>query len=516
MNYRLTIGITRLEPGWRIVLDQIGVPFETVNAWANLTPERYSAFVVTGDPGEEGMRAIDAYMKAGGAVLDTGGFLRQLDRHLLREKFLRYVIPADDDPYFGSIWLADIEQQLSLHRNASYCGGLVHLERCGSGALASVPLPVNRLITDIECRRREFSADSPRFPNDIVSRISKGDVRRIVAIALRWLHTVREVPWLHLPNVPDGDQGIFCYRIDSDYGTQRQVEELHEAARDAGGRLTWFLHVEAHADWLDLFKRFSDDEIALHCFRHRPYKGYQESHANIAEGTSLLNSAGITPTGYAGPNGFWSRGLARAVDDLGFRYASEFSIDYDDLPFHPWLRDHYATALQVPIHPICIGSFVRAKGSTSQMKSYFRSVIDRAIGRCEAPILYHHPGHEAFDVTADSIAYARSCGLRPFTMGEYAAWWQQRSIVRYEAFFDGTNISIQWRHRDSAVPLLVERGDQTKTLLDNRTEWQLDRINWQPTPTPAPRPSGLAQTRRHFNPLLWRQGLEDFNARIRQ
>ncbi len=516
MNQRLTIAITRMSPGWRIVLEQIGVSFESLGAWDSLLPERYSALIVASDPGDDGARAIDRYMKSGGGVLDTGGFLRRTDGGLLHEKFVRYAIPNNDDEIFSNVGLTDIEHRLPLHRNASYCGGIVHLERCGDGALAAIPLPVNRLITDTERRRREFPAASPRFPNEIVARIGKGDVRRIVANALRWLHTSRDIPWLHRPNVPDGDQGIFCYRIDSDYGTERQVSDLYEAAHDAGGRLTWFLHVEAHADWLDRFGRFSGDEIALHCFRHRSYSGYDENHANIAEATSLLKAAGFAPTGYAGPNGFWSRGLARAVDDLGYDYASEFSLAYDDLPFHPWLRDRYALALQVPIHPICIGSFVRAKGTASQMKNYFRDVIDRAIGRREAPILYHHPGHEMFDVTADSIAYARSRGLRPATMGEYASWWRRRSQVRYEAFFDGETISIQWRHHDDAVRLVVERGDNCEASLDGHSEWHLGRLNWRPMPSIPGRPTELGHTRRRINPLLWRQGLEDFNARIRQ
>ncbi len=89
--------------------------------------------------------------------------------------------------------------------------------------------------------------------------------------------------------------------------------------------------------------------------------------------------------------------LAVQLVDCGFEYSSEFSYDYDNLPSVPRLR-HGEGTLQLPIHPICIGSLKRHSYSDKQMIQYFENVIQRKLASSEPIIFYHHPKDGYYDV----------------------------------------------------------------------------------------------------------------------
>lgn len=507
-----------MQPGVRILLGQLGVAFEAIARWGALSPADYSAIIVNASIDSAQIEALDAYVKGGGAIVDTGHFLPKMEPSKFTRRSIGALVRTREEDIFRDIWLVDLDRRILRHEEARHLDGTVHLTSWGDGFIACIPFDIHRLLTDTASRRTEFYTPYSRFPNEIVAAVSKGEIRKIFERGLRWLHEMRGLPYIHRWHFPDRLPGIFAYRIDSDYGTRDQVLALHEAAVRHAVPMTWFVHVEAHREYLDLFRKMERDgaEIGVHCFRHRTFRSFEENEANIAEASHLLRGLGLGIDGYAAPNGFWNESLAAAIEHHGFAYSSEFSLDYDNLPFHPWARGAFMHALQVPAHPICIGSFLRAKGSDESMKRYFRWIIDRRMQEHEPAILYHHPGHEKVDVMEDSFRHARERGLRAITMGEYAAWWRRRGAVRCELSYRDGMIATRYREHDRSVRLALRGGDGSIGFLGEEGEEHRDAIEMIPAPARSVEmPDDIARARR-FNPILLRHGIEDFNARARQ
>lgn len=512
MTSRLVIGILRISPGWRLLMDQIGAPFEVVRSVDNLDPARTSALILPFAPGPDEIRGIEAYLRSGGAVLDVGAFLPLVDRSSIMHRRRRVIVPDTDDTVFRDVGPIALDASVPIHRASKHAEGSIYLGEWKGGSIAYVPFPVGRHLLRTDARRRSFHAASPRHPNEVVSSVDKGGLRRLVHAALRWLHHRRRLPFLHAPSLPREHDGVFGYRVDTDYGTRGEIVAMRRILHAAGATVTWFLHVEAHADWLDLFATFDGDEIGLHCMRHRTYGTYEENRANLSAGLSLMRGAGLDPRGCAAPNGFWNIELARAVQDLGFEYASEFSLDFDDLPFHPWMRDLFSPLLQIPIHPICVGSFIRAKGSDDDMRGYFSDVVDRGAARREPVIFYGHPGHGKYDLIADDIEHAIATGLSPMTMGALARWWRKRSAIRFEGFLEGDDVSIRWKNGEKTIGLEIEHDGRRASVEGGDGRHRLEDLGWK-TARPVTR---IQRPGKRPGLLGWRQSIEDFNARIGQ
>jgi len=484
---RLAVGIIERETAWSRVLEQIGVATEHVADLSTLSPATHSVLIVNRTLDDMALKAIEAYVTAGGNVLDTGPLVSRLDRTALRSRWFGTISPAPAERAFAGVGLADIELRLRVHRDATYLHGLLALLPLGKGAIFHLPLPLSRLLLDTSARRRGFPAQTPRPPNERVARIAKGEIRRIVDAVLRMAHFRSGLPYIHRRWLPGAAQGVLCYRIDSDSGSREQILALHEAAQAHHTRLTWFLHTEAHEGWLDLFTTFARDELALHGYRHATYDTLEENLVNQSEALRLLNDAGIQPDGLAAPYGIWNPAVAHTVARLGLNYSSEFALDYDDLPFHPIIDGRETRALQLPIHPICIGSLRIAHASSETMKLYFRRVIDKTVARREPTLLYHHPTHEHIGVMEDTLAYARTCEVTSWTMGELAEWWRRREATAYSAWYGNNQITVVPRAcAGEDVMIEIERpGEYALLPLNQEQHVVCTSLQWNPMIVPS-------------------------------
>ena len=84
------------------------------------------------------------------------------------------------------------------------------------------------------------------------------------------------------------------------------------------------------------FSSMKNQEIALHCYHHKVSKNYYYNESNIKEGIEIFNKAEIPLFGYAAPYGEWNFNIAKAIEQANFIYSSEFTLDYDNLPFYPY------------------------------------------------------------------------------------------------------------------------------------------------------------------------------------
>lgn len=515
MKVQLKTGLLRETPGWKMVLDQLGVPWERINDPASLSPDRFQSVIVNQPPDEREGTALTDYLNTGGAVLDCGHWLAGNESHLIARRYRKAIFPKKDDTLFADVWILDIYDRVLHHRNGRHLDGAALLEQRGNGFLAFLGFDFDRLMTDTRTSRKPFPSPG-NLPNEVVSRVSKGELRRVVEKALKWLCHQRGLPWLRLSDCPDGEKNMFAFRIDSDYGTKEQVETMRRIADERNIRMTWFLHVEAHKDWLALFRFFEGHELGAHGFRHRLFPAARENRDNFRKAVTELKAAGIDAEAMAVPTGRWSYDIGNLLEENRFEYSSEFALDYDNVPFYPWMRNRPGSTLQVPIHPICIGNLIRAGQNTEDMKAYYRMAIEKKQSRGEPLIFYHHPPHAHWPVMEFILEESMKNGAENRTLGEYARWWKRRAETTVTADVEGVVLNIDLKGPSPEVFAKVERPDGRSILMKQSGKVDLtDNSGWTDEPKSVPIPEGLGALRSaSFN--LAKQSFLDFYWRMKQ
>ena len=513
MNRRLVIGIVEPGLGWTIVLRQCGVAYERVSGAGTIDADRYSVVIVNRAIGGAMRERLTGYLRGGGAVLDTGNHLGSLPAREIRRSQVRSLLPSDQEATRTGIMLLDLHAPVRRHRGSDLFGGLLSFREVQGGYIGWLGLDIDGLTVDTRSARRQFHTPTGRYPSEVVSVVSKGEVRRLVEHALMELHALRGLPYLHIWFFPDERPNIFCFRIDTDYGTRAQILDLYRTARRCGVAMSWFLHVEAHEEWLDLFTRFEEQEIAVHCRTHRTYPTYEPNAANMAEATYLLRRAGLDPVGFAAPNGRWNRALGRAVRDQGFLYSSEFALAYDDLPFNPALEGAFSPALQVPIHPVSVGNFLRVRGTEREMVEYYGRAVEEKLAYDRPLIFYHHPTHEAGGLLDEIFGAVRNAGVESVTFADYARWWNLRSRAYHAAEWSGERLDLEL-DADPSVALRIVLPDGRRGFVRGGTILLSD-IQWSVPPPGLRRPDDYMRIRRTGLKTIV-HSIEDINTRMRQ
>ncbi len=518
MPSTLDIGLMRLDPGWRLLLRQIGCSFHEID-WDRTTPESSAVFILNAHVDARHANRLEELLAAGAAVLDASNFLlRTLPSRNFTARYYDALIPTSDEPTFHDVRIVDLHRLIHTYHAAQHVGNTVFMGNFHKGHFVHLPFDIGRLMLDERRERKRFYSPSGRYPDELVAAVSKGELRKIVVRSLRWLFERRGLPSVFLERTPDLHHVPFCFRIDSDYGSESQIRAMRRVARRHGIHPTWFVHAEPQQKFLGCYREFADDgdEIGIHAWRHRTFRDYVENSANINAADAALRSVGIAARSFASPTGRWSPGLDRALNEFGFDYSSEFGLDYDDLPFYPCTGGRFSNVLQLPIHPISIGTMIRAHMTPSQMIDYYRAVIDEKIAHHEPVLLYGHPGHGHLDVLDAVFAYVNSRNLMKTTMGEFAAWWKHRSAIRFGATYEGDAVVINGDGIPDDIGFIVYRSDGAQGVVHGAGRHTLDSIEWRTTfAEPIPAPSDLRRTRRLSLRTL-AHTIEDFNATVRQ
>ncbi len=445
---KLGIGLIAHSPQWEQLLTQEGAPFTHVGI-AGVKPD-CSVLIVNRVLDSSELRGVESYLREGGAVLGYSAYLQNVCGTVARQERLDYLF-ADHDPIFPGIHLVDLAIPGLIPREANclktnhntfgvFAGAL------GGGVAVLLPFDPAAAIGDSRSANKSFYATRERLPTEHVSVVAKGELSHLLHAALEYLHTARGLPYVHLWYYPDGKQNLFAFRIDSDKGSRQEIDELYKCALDYDIRMSWFLDVKSHEEWLQHFAFLSGQEIGVHCYEHRTYDSFDENLKNILHAKRRLEQVGVSSSGFTAPYGSWNPSLAKAIDQVGFEYSSEFSFAYDAFPFFHSDRERMCGALQVPIHPICIGSLRRVGYSDEQMKEYFAAVIDRKLLQNEPLFFYHHPTHHCWDVVRFIFKYVREREITNTTMLEYARWWKTRTSRNLRVSYVDDMLTIEHPH----------------------------------------------------------------------
>ncbi|KAB2926292.1 MAG: polysaccharide deacetylase family protein [Bacteroidetes bacterium] len=494
---RIHAALLRHDAAWITLLQQTGVPWSVPDSDTALDPMEFSVIIANGT-----VRSADltAYMHGGGAVLYTTASGIAIDQRCNRRLAVHALFP-------GSVPNARFHSVLDLHQRVMLFdeGTPATVDPIGRGYAGYLGIDVTALFADRSIVRRDFLADGERLPNERVARATKEPVRRIVHSLLEELHHRRGVPFLHAWYFPGGARSLFTFRVDSDRGTKEQVEEIRTLSDRYGVPATWFLDVKSHEPWLRHFSEFGRQETAVHCYEHEIFPGAARNAANFARAAKAMRQAGMSPAGVTAPTGEWNENIGRAVEQCGFTYSSEFGYDYDALPSYPLISGAPSAVLQLPIHPVCIGSMLRARMDDDAMFRYYLGVIDRKVAAAEPVCLYHHPTHRHNGVIERVFSYIQSLGLPMLSYRDYAGWWKARlgSIPEYR--WDGANV-LRTGPADEQHHVRISFPDGTESVVPASESIDTRVLTRNPVRTPA-MASGAERTRqfslrRHLQDIL--------------
>lgn len=431
-------GITRHSHTWEQLLRREGLPWRCVDLSQGGGLAECSVVIVTHALDAAERDSIEQYLRGGGAILGFARHLTGVGGTSGRRAPLQRLM-TDGDPAFPSIRVVDLgcdgylpreanRLRTHQHQHALFAGELL------GGAAVLLPFDVQRALVDTRTTSKAFYARWDRLPTELVSVVSRGEIFQLCHHALEYLHVSRSIPYVHLWYFPETAGNVLAFRIDTDGAPRHDIDALYGVLQNARVAGTWFLDVAAHEPWLPHFAALTGQELGVHCYEHRvdPDPGRQRAQWDRA--LAMMRQAGFSPIGVAAPYGTWTPSLGSVIDELGLLYSSEFSCAYDTLPLFPEVHDRVFRTLQVPIHPISIGSLRRAGATSQQMTEYYRSTIDAHWARDIPLIFYHHPTHRHWDVIEAILEQGRSLNAAPMRLGDWAQWWLGRAAT--EAGFE--------------------------------------------------------------------------------
>lgn len=484
MIVNINVGIVGGSGNWGALLDQEGIP--NVRAPRVLSPEEYSAVVTTDDVDDRELQMMRLYLSMGGAVLCSAKVYAELRQTTYNREFVRYIF---SDPYsiFANVGLIDVQKRCRTSWNSNELRTdrntlAVHVGGLEKGHVIALPFDVAELMNDNRVETKSFYSPEQRLPFERVSSVSKGTLRKLIARSLEILHHRRGIPYAHLWYYPKNAQTLFAFRVDTEYGGPGEINDLYNLANAHGIPMTWFVDTKSQQLFLSLFKGMQRQEIGIHCFEHRTYDLEKDNEANIRQAMRLFELAGLSAKGMAAPFGTWNEGLGKALQACGFDYSSEFGYDYDNLPSYPQLGQQPSTVLQIPVHPITIGSLRRLGYSEEQMKRYLDFVVNQKLSTREPLFFYHHPLDGNHNVLKHLFEVVKNHNIPETLFHDFAQWWKMR--LQAKANFDMTDstLKVSGAGTDESLWVHITRPDGTEAFAPAHGTTSLHQLSWESRP----------------------------------
>jgi hypothetical protein len=507
---KLQIGMLgSLSPGWKMLMEQEGLPYSVVTPGSAI--DEYSVAIAADSVDASGAEWIRKFLKIGGAVLCSGEAYSRITGISCSRENVRYILPSPGAPF--SCGLIDVNAICSIPTGANHFvtdtgKSAVYIGEWGGGTLVVLPFDAGEIILDSRSRTKSFYANRSRLPFEIVSSVSKGEIRKIVARALELLHHRRGLPYVHTWYFPNAHRSIFALRIDTDYASREQIERLHAIAAKHKVRCSWFVDVGSQEKFLDVFSSMRGQEIGIHCYEHKTYPDKIRNIENIGRAAEQFGCHGIQANSFAAPYGTWNEGIGGAIASSGFVYSSEFSYDYDNLPSQPVLGGKELGFYQLPVHPISIGTLSRQGFSSEEMRAYFRVVIESKYASGEPLIFYHHPGDGNQEALEVLFGFAKERNIPNMTLMEYVVWWKNRCAANPAIEIENNHVSIIPEHLTQNVLFRVSLPGGKEYLTGASRDIALDALPWEMPEIVPPLRADIARIRK-FNPWVPLIRLED-------
>ena len=468
------MGIDSNKPGWEIVLKQIGVSFDQFSLSDKISPDIYSVLIITEPHTSIENKVINDFLSAGGAVLYSDNSI--LDKTSYKTRKVSFLCSEENSPY-SQVGLLDIYSTIRIgkSKNSKTIDSKLNIFSTDNGTNLILPFNINELILNSNSRRKKFYANRKELPSEIVAEVSKGKLRKIVEISLEYLHHKRDLPFVHLWYQPYIDKNLFIFRLDTDFCSQKDADEMYKICQSNNISATWFLDTDS-SDRLNNYALMQNQEMAIHCDKHYVYDNIEDNYNNILKAENKLKNSEISVTGFAAPFGDWNYSLDKAMQKMELKYSSEFTLDYDDLPFYSYCNNEFSTVLQIPIHPISLGRLRRSHFSENEMLQYYLNLIKWMNKVGEPVIIYHHPHHKNFNIFDTIFKFVNSQNFGNMSMGEFSNWWEERNKLEPEFQYVDNKLSVKLDSKNVFINISTNDG----FTISQQRDIQIDKITLKP------------------------------------
>ena len=223
-----------------------------------------------------------------------------------------------------------------------------------------------------------------------------------------------------------------------------------------------------------------NQEIGLHCYRHKVFNNFRKNNLNLQKGVSILKKNGIENLGFASPFGVWNTALSDSINKLNFKYSSEFGLDYDNLPFFPIMnKNKFSNVLQIPIHPICVGSLKNSKHNSEKIKKYFENIIKNHTSNNLPIFIYDHPKQFEEKILKWLFNKINELNFPSLTLQDYAEWWKQRLKIKWKAKIKNNKIILDYENWNESVFLKVSKLNMKSIILNKNNLPDIKNFKWE-------------------------------------
>ena len=454
MRQSLSIGITDLQPGWKRILEQEGLPWRECSLGKPVKPAEFALIIISGRLGKKQAQNALEFAGSGGALLVPYGFAKHLLPDLdFKEHFVKFIQRPHGVFFHGTglTWLHGKAAVFEGHK-----APVPTEKRVGKGRILVLPFDPNEATLDGRYERRGFFAKKA-FPAEFAPMASKRNVRTIAMNCIRALFDARDLPLVQKWYYPHSYKSVFSFHIDVDCFDNDTLTTIALMNR-LGIPALWFPNMEAACKSPDpaiMRELKKQPHMGQHAFEHNYFSDSLSAYKNALKGDREAKKAGLAPQSFSAPNGVWGPGIALAVEKTGYPFAMGFALDGDNLPFYPMLSAcEQAKFLFLPTHPVCIGMLKSYDFSEKDMVHYFRMVIERNSALNLPIFLYSHPFKEmarfprVVEEIASDIRARHDIWLTDHA--SFAGWWKKRGKISFSAAFDGRAIMIRCKNAPGA------------------------------------------------------------------
>jgi len=237
-----------LQPHWEILLQQIGIPFRIINDKHSLNENLFPAIIVSDK--KINKESLLNYIQNGGCILTEADIAEKALNIKTKNIFIKFILPEIDDIFNQNI-ICDVfknceaasESNLLPNQNGV---NTTFAAEIGKGKVIVFPSGFSSLITTSKVKRKNFYTEFGNVEtNERVAAISKGALYHLIKNALENLYHHRNLPFINLWQFPDGEKSIFSFRVDTDFGSHEQLNNLHNLFQKNNISATWFVDTKS-------------------------------------------------------------------------------------------------------------------------------------------------------------------------------------------------------------------------------------------------------------------------------
>jgi len=427
--HALSIGLASADPSWRSLLDSEGLPWQIV---ADKSSGPLPEVIIVPWGADAATRRFCGRLAAQGSAIVTE---QRRPEGVAAAGPQRRSFPYHRDDFSGL--------------RSSDLPGAVHIEygRCGAGEYYLLPFRLGEVWPSNRTGKRYVVVDPEREVRlwHRQAWVVKKNVRRVVVEVVRGAFFGRGLPVVHKWYWPGESRSVFCMRADLDGGSPQNLVRFLDAVRPFARSASLFVCARRYLDKGDLVRQAARDglEVGNHTYSHMVFPDAVTNRVALARADRFLAALGIAPQGLAAPAYFWHPSMYPPLAARGYRYASCFGLDHDNVPYYPVVKGHTQSVLEVPFH--CLGDLfpkfdIPLDGEAS--RRFFAGLIAKKHAAGEAINLYGHADMDGRLGSAPGLTRflcEQALGLPNVWTGHLAdldAWWRRRQESELDPWFD--------------------------------------------------------------------------------